>query len=175
MNEDDLKHLEFFKYSAKKMKACCELYSESQLIAGRMMFEVSKVIEANFENYMVEEGLIGGCWPILMMAYASDEYSISATEINQAFVKNKSTTSRMIDSLIDKGFMERKGNDSDRRKIELILTAKGKDYVQSIFPKSALFTQSLFEGVDVPALHKELIKVWANAQKLKTCVMKKTE
>lgn len=167
MEESDLKHLDFFKQKAKKLKQCYSKFSEDKLISTRMMFEVTKTIEFNFEEKMALDGLVAACWPVLIMAYSAEGQKIIAADICSALTQNKSTTSRVIDSLIDKGFLKREADNQDRRKIYIYISEEGKQYVEKLLPMYSNFQTELFEGVDLQILQEQLFKMWINVKRIK--------
>lgn len=167
MQDKDLQHLDFFKQKARILKQCQPDFSEDKLIATRMMFEITKTIEMYFEELMNADGMISACWPVLMMAYGAEDQRIIATDISCTLVQNKSTTSRIVELLIEKGFLRREADKEDRRKIYLYITEEGKKYMEKLFPIHSEFQNKLFTNVNLDVLKAELSKVWQNVQTLK--------
>ena len=70
----------------------------------------------------------------LIMKYVYDMPGCSQTELSEATYKDKTTITRMIDTLVNKGFIKRCDAPSDRRSFCLHLTPKGTEVVETLSP-----------------------------------------
>nr|WP_313789082.1 MarR family transcriptional regulator [Allomuricauda parva] len=52
--------------------------------------------------------------------------------INERMVTKMSNTTRLVDKLITKGYVERQVCESNRRKVEILITEKGKTILQKL-------------------------------------------
>lgn len=141
--------------------------NEDYFIATHLMHDIVKNIGQQFDNSMQEEGLVGAAWMVLMMTYSSEEQKIIATDICENLAQNKSTISRIIESLIEKKFLIRQPDEVDRRKIYLHVTEQGKQYVQKKLIPHGQYQLSLWDGVDIEILLPQLIRFWNNTRKIK--------
>lgn len=65
---------------------------------------------------------------ILLMIQISDKPDISQVDLSKLLFKDVASIARMIEILVQKKFIEREENSSDRRKKDLKITNKGKNY-----------------------------------------------
>lgn len=66
---------------------------------------------------------------LAVLIYLLDENDgTSATEISQRFDINTSRVAAILNALSKKGYIERKNDSSDKRKIHVYITEKGKQY-----------------------------------------------
>lgn len=49
-------------------------------------------------------------------------------------IDRTSNTSRLVDKLVDKGFVERQLCSNDRRKLDIVITAKGLELLEEVSP-----------------------------------------
>lgn len=87
---------------------------------GAMRRMMSKAHGASTVKNMPTRGQIG----LMMMLDHSAILSIK--ELAEKFAMSSSAVTQMVDGLVDDGFVTRKEDAKDRRKIGLSLTAKGK-------------------------------------------------
>lgn len=69
---------------------------------------------------------------LAVLIYLLDENDgASAIEISQRFQVNSSRVAATLNSLSKKGYIERKNNPYDKRKIQVFITEKGKEFSES--------------------------------------------
>jgi DNA-binding MarR family transcriptional regulator len=122
---------------------------ENSIITTRLMIQAVKNIEKQIELDMNKDGLVGASWMVLVIAYSSNEQKIIASDICETLGQNKSTTSRIIESLIEKKFVERMADGEDRRKVYLHITNEGKQYVQSKLALHHEYNEKIWKNINI--------------------------
>lgn len=74
----------------------------------------------------------GEQWVVLKRAL--EEPGLSQKQIADSTYKDPASITRMIDLLVNRGFLERKANEDDRRSFGIFLTEKGSEFVQKVLP-----------------------------------------
>lgn len=54
--------------------------------------------------------------------------------LSERMIDRTSNTSRLVDKLVDKGFVERQLCSNDRRKLDIVITAKGMELLEEVSP-----------------------------------------
>lgn len=54
--------------------------------------------------------------------------------LSDRMIDRTSNTSRLVDKLVDKGFVERQLCSNDRRKLDIVITAKGMELLEEVSP-----------------------------------------
>jgi len=54
--------------------------------------------------------------------------------LSERMIDRTSNTSRLVDKLVDKGFVERQLCSNDRRKLDIVITAKGLELLEEVSP-----------------------------------------
>lgn len=54
--------------------------------------------------------------------------------LSERMIDRTSNTSRLVDKLVDKGFVERQLCSNDRRKLDIVITAKGLELLEEVLP-----------------------------------------
>lgn len=125
--------------------------AQDYIVASRLMMQAANNIQQQVELDMAKDGLVGAAWMVLMITYSSEEQKVIASDICAALDQNKSTTSRVIDSLIDKQLVNRSADNVDRRKVYLHITPQGKKYVEEKLAIHEKYTQKIWAGIDIHA------------------------
>ena len=100
-------------------------------------------------------------WGVLGLLF-EHKLPISQTELAALIIKDTPTTSRILDILCKKKYVERKLNVEDRRKFDVVLTTQGKYLVKSVNPVVKDIRESIFEGLtkrDFDDLDRVLSKI----------------
>jgi len=67
--------------------------------------------------------------------------------VSERMIDQMSNTSRLVDKLLDKGFVKRTQCPNDRRQVDLLLTKKGEDTIEQAFIAIDTHMAELFKHV----------------------------
>ena len=87
---------------------------------------------------------IGQCYAILEIGLAGE---ISLIDLASLLNLDKSTTSRTVDSLVNRGFVERLTDTGNRRYVKIKLTKEGQDAFGKINAIFDSYLQGVFEAI----------------------------
>ncbi len=85
-------------------------------------------------------------FPVIFLL--ADQEAMSVTEIAQQTRQTHSAVSQLVKKLIDKGYVQRFGDDVDRRRSDLVLTDAGVDLVIALKPLWDRIVDQLSRYVD---------------------------
>jgi DNA-binding MarR family transcriptional regulator len=142
-------------------------FNESQVIGCRLLYEISQNMQQQVDIDMAQYGLVGEAWIILVIVYSSAQEKIIANDICLHLGKNKSTTSRIVDSLIQKQFLTRMPDEKDRRQVFLHITEEGKQFVNQNMESHIRFHEQLWDGIDMELFLKQIIQLNMNSKQAK--------
>jgi len=95
----------------------------------------------------------------------------TASEVVERTAMDKVSVSRAVNSLVEKGFLQRRTDPNDRRRLRLYLTrGRGKQVLESIVPLAAVYETELLESLETEereALNAVLEKLQAGAELLR--------
>jgi DNA-binding MarR family transcriptional regulator len=98
---------------------------------SRLAAEVSMALASEYAD---RYGLDVPAWRV-MATLGFRETPCSAQFISQCTRTHKSTISRAVTSLLERGVVERVENEDDRREFNLRLTRKGRKLYEELFPR----------------------------------------
>lgn len=105
---------------------------------------------------------------ILLMIQISDKPDISQVDLSKLLFKDVASIARMIEILVQKKFIEREENSSDRRKKHLKITNKGKKLLNVAIPiisKNRETAQKDISEEEIKTLFRILNKINKNTSK----------
>lgn len=164
MSTHDTEH---FKKKITHLKKYHPDLPVDEFSAMRLIISISKNLEAKREKQMQKYGLHGLSWLVLVITYSSEEQKIIPTQICTALNQAKATMTRIIDELIDRGYLTREPDVVDRRKVFIHITEKGKEFVSSELMSTHIkHIKDLWEGCDIKMVIEQLDKALNNLEKL---------
>ena len=89
-------------------------------------------------------------------------YSLTPSELYQSMMLTSGAMTSRLDRLETKGFIRREHSKSDRRSVQVILTAEGKNKVDAVLPAHINTQHDLLKGVNQQDREKlaELLRRW---------------
>ncbi|MED3552052.1 MarR family transcriptional regulator [Cytobacillus praedii] len=105
----------------------------------------------------------------LIMAILWEQEGISQNEISAKLNKDKASIARMVSALEKKGYISREVCPSDRRSVEIYLTAEGRELGSEVIPINKEILQVITRGMtieDISELHTLLTKIRDNVKQL---------
>jgi DNA-binding MarR family transcriptional regulator len=139
--------------------------NEDVLIYTKISMEINKRIDDYVEKSMSKDGLVGSAWMVLIIIYSAENEQLYATEICDYLLKSKSTMSRVIESLEDKGYIVEITSKEDRRKTALMVTSNGKNYIEKKIKEHYGFYSHIYKNIDISRLMPEMEKILQNIYK----------
>jgi DNA-binding MarR family transcriptional regulator len=97
-----------------------------------------------------------------VLAALRDGIAVNPKDICAQFRHNSGALTRVIDQLAERGLLERSRRDRDRRKVELELTAAGREVIESLVPLvvgKLNLALADFSGEEVQELTRLLLKL----------------
>lgn len=117
----------------------------SEILKSEAKLPLSKQLVLNLlctNNYIAERytcffkthDITGPQYNVLRILRGQKGKPANLTTIQERMVHKNSNAGRLVDKLLEKGYVERKICEKNRRKIEVIITTKGKHKLESINP-----------------------------------------
>jgi DNA-binding MarR family transcriptional regulator len=117
--------------SAAKRNARLDLFKFVPFRLNRLAAEVSNALAVEYQE---RYGLDIPAWRVLAtLGFRKD--ACSAQYVAECTRTHKSTISRAVTALMQRGFIERVENENDRREFRLRLTRKGRALYEELFPR----------------------------------------
>lgn len=86
-----------------------------------------------------EDGITEPQFNVLRILKGRQGRPVTVKEIQQDMIQRSSNVTRIVDKLIDKGLVSRKECPSNRRKMDVLITPKGEDFLKILNEKIEYF------------------------------------
>jgi len=131
-------------------------------ILGRLA-KLGKYIDSDILQCHDQQDLRQGEFDVLATLRRSGKpYSLTPSELYQSMMLSSGAMTSRLDRLEVKGFIRREHSQSDRRSVQVMLTAEGKKKVDAVLPKHINTQHDLLKGVSQQdrEILAELLKRW---------------
>lgn len=100
----------------------------------RLVKRIHKEIHDQANTVLKPFGINHPEYNILMMLYGAPDNALNPTVLADAAGEKLANVTRLTNRLADMGYIERAGSESDRRKVEVTLTAAGVSLIEGFLP-----------------------------------------
>ena len=102
----------------------------------RMFFYVYKALEDSANHFLASYGLNNTHYIALMLIYGSEGNMVNPCKLSESLLSSRANITRLMDELVENGWVERQGSTADRRRVELSLTSAGMALIEKILPRN---------------------------------------
>ncbi len=110
---------------------------------NRVSYLMTEEVEKRFA--VAGLAIVAQDFAILIRLYSGG--SMSQAKIVELMMRDKTTVTRRLDGLVKKGLIERKANEQDRRRFDIMLTAQGKQLLDQAFPIASGMQKELVANI----------------------------
>ncbi|QFR49645.1 MarR family transcriptional regulator [Sulfurimonas lithotrophica] len=111
---------------------------------GYLINRLAITSKNSFNKQIKRYGVSPEQWIILYRVVEKD--GIAQKELSDSTFKDQGNLTRMIDKLVEKGYLLRDSDDNDRRSVKLFATQSSKQLVEKIAPLSQIQNEKLSES-----------------------------
>lgn len=99
---------------------------------GYLIKRAQRLMHDRIESIFASQGITFQQWVVLM--HLRDGLATTTAELSRETRHDSGAMTRLVDQLEERGFIERRRQDVDRRVIDLALTSSGRKMVESLIP-----------------------------------------
>jgi MarR family transcriptional regulator, transcriptional regulator for hemolysin len=112
---------------------------------GVLMTDIARLLRRNFDRRLQSLGLTQAQWRAIV--HVSRTEGMSQVALAECLEIQPITVGRLIDRMEAAGWIERRGHPSDRRAVQLYLTAKCQPIIEEIHARAADTMADAFDGI----------------------------
>ena len=101
----------------------------------RLIHCVADEMSSNFDGLLRPHGLNETDFRTLMQLFCSPEGQAHPSDLSQLATQSRTNMTRIVDSLVERGWVTRYASDVDRRRIVLAITQDGEALVKRLLPQ----------------------------------------
>lgn len=106
------------------------------VVRMRLLHQVLRLLADDLEQFFSGHGVSASGWAALMMLYSAPQARANPSLLSADLVQSRTHMTRIADELAGKGLVRREANASDRRRVDLVLTPRGRRFIQRTLPMS---------------------------------------
>jgi len=106
-----------------------------EVVITRLYYHVLGYLSDYFNAELKQHGLNETIWMALMVLYTRDNETIFPSDLSEALSFSRTNATRVVDDLVEQGWVERIPCPVDRRKTRLALTDAGREFINGILPE----------------------------------------
>lgn len=133
---------------------------------GFILNRTAIATKTGFNQLIKSHGISPEQWSVIFRVV--EKNGISQKELADSTYKDQGNLTRMIDKLVEKGYLNRKLDETDRRAVQLLATDKSKSLVDDVIPITNLYNEQLtkdFSDNEKMKLIELLNRAYNNIQK----------
>lgn len=116
-----------------------------EVILSRMQFMLFKKLQELMNQSLQPYGINDTIWTALIMLYSSPDRYIYPSDLSHIVASSRTNITRFSDEMVKKGWVTRRGHETDRRKVVLTLTEAGIAFVEAIMPQQWEIYKALWQ------------------------------
>ena len=101
----------------------------------RLIHAVAAGMSAHFDGMLRPHGLNETDFRTLMQLFCSPDGQAYPSDLSQLATQSRTNMTRIVDSLVERGWVTRHASDVDRRRIVLAITVAGQELVKNLLPQ----------------------------------------
>ena len=101
----------------------------------RLIHSVAADMSARFDNMLRPYGLNETDFRTLMQLFCSPDGQAHPSDLSQLATQSRTNMTRIVDSLVERGWVSRYASNVDRRRIVLAMTKEGEALVKCLLPQ----------------------------------------
>lgn len=120
----------------------------------RLLHNVLRLLADDLEQFFSGHGVSASGWSALMMIYSAPEMRANPSLLSTELLQSRTHMTRIADELVGKGLVKREPNAVDRRRIDLVLTRRGRAFIERLLPPAWAHYGELLDVFDAAEAQK---------------------
>jgi MarR family transcriptional repressor of emrRAB len=132
------------------------------VVRVRLMHHVLRLLADDLEHFFGAQGISSSAWSALMMIYSAPQARANPSALSADLVQSRTHMTRVADELVSKGLVLREANAADRRRIDLVLSQRGRAFIDRVSPRAWKHYEhllSVFDAGEARTLERLLRKL----------------
>ncbi|HWU84956.1 MAG TPA: MarR family transcriptional regulator [Rhodocyclaceae bacterium] len=127
-----------------------------QLITlSRLAYHIQKRTQDQINAALKRHGLTTVSHTVLMVLYGSENETQRASELGEACSEKPANMTRICNELADKGWIQRRNSEEDRRSVIISLTRSGRALIEKVSPEYWAVLERSYAGMSATALKEQ--------------------
>jgi MarR family transcriptional repressor of emrRAB len=130
-------------------------YPQQLITLSRLAYHIQKRTQDQINAALKEYGLTTVSHTVLMVLYGSENETQRASELGEACSEKPANMTRICNELADKGWIQRRAGEEDRRSVIINLTRSGRTLIEKVSPAYWAVLERSYAGMSATALNEQ--------------------
>lgn len=147
-----------FDSTDRRIARCTDRMAEypQQLITlSRLAYHIQKRTQDQINAALRKYGLTTVSHAVLMVLYGSENETQRASELGEACSEKPANMTRICNELADRGWIQRRNSEEDRRSVIISLTRSGRALIEKVSPEYWAVLERSYAGMSATALNEQ--------------------
>lgn len=143
---------------------------QDRVVLNRLFFSVFKELDELYNRHLEKHGLNTSSFLAMVMLISCEENRLNPRDLSNALVASRTNVTRLTDELVGAGWVARNPSIEDRRRVDLSLTAAGRELILGVLPKVWLLIERQwadFSADEIVAFDRLLRKMQRSLSRIK--------
>ncbi|MDE2598157.1 MAG: MarR family transcriptional regulator [Rhodocyclaceae bacterium] len=127
-------------------------YPQQLITLSRLAYHIQKRTQDRINAALKKYGLTTVSYTVLMVLYGSESETQRASELGEACSEKPANMTRICDELSEKGWIQRRNSEEDRRSVIISLTRSGRALIEKASPEYWAVLERSYAGMSATAL-----------------------
>jgi len=140
----------FADYEARidAIRAAHPQMPRTTVVRVRLLHNVLRLLADELEQFFAGHGVSASGWSALMMLYSAPDMRANPSLLSAELVQSRTHMTRVADELVGKNLVRREPNLADRRRVDLVLTRRGRAFIERLLPGAWTHYGALLDAFD---------------------------
>lgn len=140
-----MKSFSYFEQSIERVSHLIDGMPVEQVVLNRLLLHVVRELQERQNRFLTGYGLNGSAFFALAMILSAEDGSLNPCDLSDGMMASRTNVTRVVDQLVDAGWVEREVSKEDRRRVHLSVTPSGKALLETILPPLWFGTATLWD------------------------------
>jgi MarR family transcriptional repressor of emrRAB len=130
-------------------------YPNQLITLSRLAYHIQKRTQDQINATLKKHGLTTVSHTVLMVLYGSENETQRASELGEACSEKPANMTRICNELADKGWIQRRNSEEDRRSVIISLSRSGRALIEKVSPEYWAVLERSYAGMSATALKEQ--------------------
>ena len=130
-------------------------YPQQLITLSRLAYHIQKRTQDQINAALKQYGLTTVSHTVLMVLYGSEDETQRASDLGEACSEKPANMTRICNELAEKGWIQRRNSDEDRRSVIISLTRSGRALIEKVSPEYWAVLEQSYAGMSATALNEQ--------------------
>ncbi len=125
----------FFEDGIRRIAGQLPGMPQDRVVLNRLFFCVFRELDDVYNQHLARHGLNTSSFLALAMLLGRPDNRLNPGDLSEVLIASRTNVTRLVNDLVAAGWVTRAVSEADRRKVDLSLTASGRERMRVLMPE----------------------------------------